>query len=268
MTRTTSIIERVRDTLADLKAERWSDAQLLRLLDEGQKAVARHFELLKDMAELNLNVGQYIYDLPTDLWRLLRISHNDCPLELLSYYDMDEKYSCGWEKTTGPYLEAAVIDNREIQKLRVYPIPDDTLLDPEAIVTVPYGVLVANGFVSTNQPEGVSAKSLTDQVALKELFGVVSESDTTNNALIFYVRDPKDIVEATDELELPVMFDTALKHYVIGHAFLNDLDTQYQQKAGTHISMYEKEVARLGSKANQHNGTRAITPGPTYRGFV
>lgn len=150
-TRIENIISRARDTLADPDAERWSDARLLRLLSEAQEDLVIHTELLKQSVALPLVIGQAVYDLPSDCYRILRASTDAHEIPLQSFNEMDEaarrdiyttdsqnqrnsiigsdfdNRQATWEDTTGSEVEAIIYDHRNPSSIRFYPIPNDSV---------------------------------------------------------------------------------------------------------------------------------------------
>ena len=161
MSRIDDIILRTRDVLADLDQQRWTDAQLLRLVDDGQKDIATHSKILKSSYTFSLADGVHTYTLPDNIWLITRASDQDgCRLALISYDSMDEQVEklgvtrthrnqqrfphtvnfdffpkyC-WETDTGKSPLALVYDNRNLNQIRVYPIPDKVSEIAYSIVT-------------------------------------------------------------------------------------------------------------------------------------
>lgn len=307
-TRIVNILTRVRDTLADPNKERWSDERLLRLLDEAQQDVAKQSQLLKGTYDLSLVIGQAEYSLPEDLWLITRATFDDYEIPLRSYDNMDEQakkdtlsrsgrlgvertrgYSvnldsayrrANWEVSEGSNIEALIFDNRNMQNIRVYPIPDSSIAES------------AYTFENAGTPEyagdellGVST-SITDY-SLSSIYGVITslyEPSIENEIFdsvygvvtgitesevvvkIWYIKTPEALTTLADNLELPRMFDVALKHYVVGHALRDDLETQYREMGAESLNLYERELG-IAKATNRTDGTRnATNHSSTYRG--
>lgn len=307
-TRIVSILTRVRDTLADPNKERWSDERLLRLLDEAQQDVAKQSQLLKGTYDLSLVIGQAEYNLPEDLWLITRATFDDYEIPLKSYDKMDEeatKYSLtrsghlgvertrgysvnvdsdyrrsNWEVAEGAEIQALIFDNRNMQKIRVFPIPDAAIAEeaytfenagtPEFAGDELLGVSTSITDYTLNSVYGV-VTSLYEPVVQHEIFdspyGVVTEiTESTVVIKIWYIKMPAQLTTLSDELELPRMFDVALKHYVVGHALRDDIETQYRQMGAECLQMYERELD-IARSTNSSDGTRNPTSfTPTYRG--
>ena len=278
MTRVTDILTRARDTLADPNKERWSDDRLLRLLDEAQKDFARQSRLLKGYANIPLIQYTATYALPEDCWLITRAHYAERNLQLVSHEAMDAR-DPGWYTRTGPYVEALVFDKRNEQEVRCYPIPDDSIVtssytfvqegEPEYSGAGRFGVVTALDDYTFSSAFG-TVTSLFDPTITTESFnspyGVVTDiSETVGNIAIFYIRDPRSLLLLSDSLEISSRWDVALKHYVIGHAFLDDLDTQYQQRGATALQLYDRELA-LARATSVHDSTAAQIFESSYNG--
>jgi len=80
----------------------------------------------------------------------------------------------------------------------------------------------------------------------------------------YYLQNPADIIDVTSNISIPSMYDTALKFYVCGQAFMNDIDTGYQQKGAAQMRIYERHVT-TAKKDSAHDFTRAGQFETTYR---
>jgi len=307
-TRIVNILTRVRDTLADPNKTRWSDERLLRLLDEAQQDVAKQSQLLKGTYDLSLVIGQAEYDLPEDLWLITRATFDDYEIPLKSYDKMDEeaaKYSLArssslgvertrgysvnvdasyrrsnWEVAEGAEIQALIFDNRNMQKIRVFPIPDAAIAEdtytfenagvPEYAGDELLGITTSITDYSLSSIYGV-VTSLYEPAIQNEIFdspyGVVTEITESKVVVkIWYIKTPAQLTTLSDELELPRMFDVALKHYVVGHALRDDIEAQYRQMGAECLQLYERELD-IARSTNSSDGTRNPTSfTPTYRG--
>lgn len=105
------------------------------------------------------------------------------------------------------------------------------------------------------------------QVQFTSLFGVITDiSEATGLLHINYIKDPADLTFVTDELLVSPIFDTALKHYAVAQAYSDDLDSQYQAKAGDSMAMYQRELETVGYPTDNTDGTRAAQYTPNYIG--
>lgn len=260
----------IRDVLADPKEERWTNDRLIRLINEAQKALARRFDLLRGEISIQMDINQVIYKLPEDCWAITRCDFDRRRLDLKTYYEMDAQ-DPDWQLVTGSRLEAIVYDQRNVQEIRVYPTPNDSFAIDYYSITPEQGVTTEFEGVPAAPEYGILADVglMPGQLAhFPSEFGVVGDVYTTGLFSIKYIRDPKRVLTINDELEIPPMFDTAIKQYVIGNAFMDDIDTRYQEKGLLALRLYEAEAELIGSRAKQHDSVRAATFSQPYRGFV
>lgn len=153
-TRIQKILRLVRDSVADPNQERWTDERLIRILNEGQKDIARQTRILKGEIGLTLVTGQPVYELPEDLWLVTRIAFDNKVLPLMSFDEMDDCNLC-WYTDTGNRVEAMVYDKRDIHRIRAYPIPDDQVASTPYVFTYD-GTIVAPGSLPPLPPEVVA----------------------------------------------------------------------------------------------------------------
>mgnify|MGYP003633362349 FL=1 len=307
-TRIETILLRARDTLADPTGERWSEPRLLRLVEEGQQDIAKHTKILKAQIDIPLAVGQAVYTLPSDLWLITRAAFDDCIIPLHSHAQMDELIrnhqinnqddyrqrrsygylgtsdiegitSC-WETDTGSAVEALIYDRRNIDEIRVYPIPGEGITQNDYTFETDnpafegaelLGVTTDITNYSFDTVFGVVTDLYDPQIQLENFisdFGVLTGVNDSKSALhIWYIRIPVgDITSVSSELSIPSMFDTALKHYVVSMAFDDDYDTRFAEKAQKAAALYERELG-IVKETESHGATRDSQTNTTaYRG--
>lgn len=307
MSRIEDIIARARDRLADPNKERWSDERLLRLVSDAQQDIVLHTEMLKQTVDIPLVVGQFLYALPEDCYRILRCSYDNGQIPLLTYNVMDEQarkevtnddnyerdsyYSwpgsdfgireVTWQDVTGSEVEAVIFDNRNPQQIRFYPIPDSGIADSEytfenagPVVFAGdelYGVVTAIEGPPDYTFDSVygCTTSLYDPSIQTEIFesvyGVVTSiSETKGFVRIWYTRKTPELNSLVDELDVPCMYDKALRYFVIAHAYDDDYDTGNMEKSNKALAQYEREF-NLARKFNETDGVRNAVYRTNYR---
>lgn len=275
LTRVQTILLRARDTLADADKERWSEDRLLRLIDEGQLDIAKHTRILKGEADIEPIQGKAVYDLPPSVWMLTRAAFEGCMIPFHSHDELDElvrtrvvnqtelyytrrgtntkDFSFAnfcWELEEGTDIEALIYDRRSMEQIRVFPIP---VTDDDSFP------ISGSGFGVIDQIEGYTFDTI---------FGVVTDiAETIDDRLIhiWYIKTPTTITLDTDVLEIPTMWDVALKHYIIANAFDDDMDTRFQEKAGKALALYERELGVM-KKTDSLDGVRKSQYRTDYRG--
>lgn len=259
-----NILKKARYTLADPKSDRWTDARLLSILSSGQKDVARQTRLLKELVSIPLEVGISDYDLPEDTWLVTRASFADRPIDMLSYDHMDE-HSCTWQLESSDKISAVIYDRRNLTRIKVYPIPNAGYIVNSYDVNPILGVTDSVDNVAANTPFGVLTALDTGSVFSPNVFGVVSDINVVTGVLrINYIKDAPDIVTQDDELVLSKLFDEALEYFVIGKAFLDDLDSGYQEKGLAFMQMYDREIGTVGTPSKEMDGTQSTQYSPNY----
>lgn len=273
----TDILDRVRDSLADPGKQRWTDARLLRLLDEAQKDFVRHTDILKGFATITLVPEQQTYTLPKECWRITRAHYANINIPLYSFEHMDSVETAWFTKKAAKPV-ALVFDRRNEQEIRVYPIPDGSFSDVQytfenetspVYVGPALGVVTAIDDFTFSSPFGVVTDLFSvdiGEVWFSSPFGVVTDiGEVDGNLTLFYIKDAADLVDDTSALEVSSRWHFALQQYVIGRAFMDDLDTQYQQRGATALQIYDREL-KLAQSSTSRDTTRATQYSTGYNG--
>jgi len=189
-----------------------------------------------------------------------------------------------WEDTTGSEIEAVIYDNRDPSKIRFFPIPDDTIAASEytfenagPVVFVGdelYGV-VTN--IETpdlpdytfDSPFGVATSFFDpaiDTEVIDSPFGVVTAvNETEGFVTLWYIKNAAEITDLlTSELEIPTMYDKALKYYIITHAFDDDNDTRNEAKSQKAANLYLREL-ELAKRHSRKDGVKTPHHRTHYR---
>jgi len=245
MSRITDIISKCRVTLADKDGDRYTDDDLIALIDEAQEDFCKETKILKASANVSLFVGAQTLIMPEDCFMLTRATYQNEKIPLLTYSDVDFFLSNGdsqnllgmtysWEEEIGT-PEALIYDKNNLGEVRVYPIPAN-LVEEDTVTVDPLGV--------------VSDLDLFGVLTTSDTFGTVTDIETTGDVVkIYYVKFPTKVTTVNSTLDLDRVFDTALKYYVTGKSFLNDLDTGWQEKGLQQLQFYEREVKRAKNNA-------------------
>lgn len=289
-TRIEQIISAARVTLADKDAQRWSDDDLLLLINEAHQDFATETELLSGRVQIPLTIGDPYFTLPDDVYLVTRVLWGDTLLPIVSHTELDRHAilhklsdfdiytSDTWETDEGE-PQAFIYDRRNMSEGKVYPIPDESIITSsytfedrgEFVGDGRLGVTVAIDDYTANSVYGVIGDIYEPDVQLElfnSVYGVLAGvSETTGVIHIYYVKVPDDLVTVEDSLATPPLFDKALKYYTIGHAFLNDIDTEYQAKGTQQLQLYERELLKA-KHVEQRDGTRAGQMSTDYRKVI
>lgn len=138
-------------------------------------------------------------------------------------------------------------------------------IEPQA---VGYGVLADLDDYELDTVYGVLVDLEDPDVATEEFnspYGVVSTIEESCLVLkCYYLQNPGTIDSLDSEIMIPSMYDIALKFYLVGQAFLNDLDAASQAKAQQQLLIYERHVA-TAKKDSARDFTQAGQFQTTYR---
>lgn len=175
MTRIEKILVRARDTLSDPNAERWTDAQLLRLVDEAQTVIAHKGKLLRAKTDIPLIIGQALYTLPEDIHKIIRVlDSNQTAVKLVSHEWADKHLDEAWETDVGNPVQYIIFDKTNTGTIKVYPIPEAG--DTAYVTTVAASAQVWNP-VEFNTSYGIMVDSGYTGDTFSGYYGVVTDID-------------------------------------------------------------------------------------------
>jgi len=250
----------VRDSLTDPNGDRHSDARLLRLLNEGQKVIARHARVLREVAAIPLRASVAEYDMPTDCYAITRAIHSENgKLTLRTRAWMDE-YNPKWEIETGADPEYLVTDKLKPRRIRIYPIPTATDgVEFDSIVS-DFGVVTSSTGDSFTSDFGIVSEITESAVNTTNMsgdFGVlVSQSEVAAQVLVHYIRTPPTVFDINTEdadFALDETHVKALKHYIVGMALRDDKDTQNRQVGNEELGFFEVEMREFKKLTGKDN---------------
>lgn len=142
-----------------------------------------------------------------------------------------------------------------------------TVADP-VVAEIGFGVVVALDNYEFSSLYGITVDIESPDIqstTFSSDFGIcVNVQSSCTVIKCYYLQNPSTIDALDSELSTPPMYDIALKFYVVGNAFLNDLDAASQQKASQQLMIYERHVntAKEDSAKNFSNAGQFHT---TYR---
>jgi len=270
MGRVADILTRVRDSLSDDAGDRWTDARLLRLIDEAQKDLAKKSLLLRSKIGVALLADINVYQLPDDTIHFLRFVNADGEeIPVVTHEEMD-KLNFGWEIVTGTEIEYIVYDKLNPRMFKVYPIPsaaDDG--DGESFTTSDFGV------VTLSEDDAVDdfgiATSITTSATLTATwnsdFGVLTDMSSVFQSIVVYYYRYSTLIDAIDiapsVMEIDAIYDRAIKLYVVGEALLDDKDTQDVTLGRSRKKEYREDRDKASSDSSK-DFNRATQRRTTY----
>jgi len=278
--RVRKILARARLTLADPNKERWDDATLVDILEEAQIDFCQQTQMLHERINVPVFANNPYFALPDDCWQLTRVLYDNNVIPLVTHYELDSQgvanvvgvaklttTSNSWEEDTG--IPAAIIyDRANMLEGKVYPIPDERFRSDQDVGYLGVAVSVEGaelpdvfGVVSDVEDSNAIDLDYTD------LFGVVSNlssEEIESYVKCYFLKNPATLESIDSELSIPSMYDIALKFYVCGQAFMNDIDTGYQQKGADQMRIYERHI-KTAKRDSAKDFTRASQFETYYR---
>jgi len=100
----------------------------------------------------------------------------------------------------------------------------------------------------------------------KFLFYPIPTNPTYTSYKIQYLKVPAEISKTSDNLEIPKIFDKAIKHFVVGSALRDDQDTQSRTVGNEELSLYAVELNEA-MKLSGINFSKNAFRSTQYRGF-
>jgi len=294
--RVEAIITRARDTLADPSGERWSDARLLRILDEGQKQIVLKAKLLREKASVPLLIGIADYAVPTNCYKILRILVDGTAVPLVSHEEMDAFTDSGvksalgtsWENYQSYPVTDIVFDKLNTGTFKTYPIPEHSagswtvVSESGDVLEEPYGLLMGATGYTNDSNYGISISFSDDftniyqnlDSTVDDDHGLTVIFDDNSEALtIYYLKRPAEITGTVladiVDPEIDSVWDTALKHYVTGMALRDDKDSQNRQVGNEELQLYGTNVAAaMKDGAQDFTATRTQYGSNYNNGFL
>jgi hypothetical protein len=211
------ILSRVRDTLQDTTSVRWTDAELLRYLNDGQREVVN---MKPDASALTANVQLStgtLQTIPSNGLRLIKITRN-----------MSSAASDATGKRAIRIVDVDVINSLE---------PDWN--DPTVTGDATHGAVVKHYIFDPDDPKkyyvypGVSGNAYVE---------------------ICYSKTPDDLSSTSSNLDIDDIYINAIVNYVLYRAYQKDAEyAGNAQRAGTHYQLFTNIVAVGGNAENAIN---------------
>lgn len=256
MSRIDDIFLRVRDTLNDPNADRWSDANLLRNLQDGIKDVALQTHLYKHIKTIPLISGESTFQMPAGTLRLSHVTFRSELLPLVSSGYMEKHYPVDWRTHTvllpDGELELAIYDEVKRCEIATYPRPFGDFIIIYQNVPDEYGLVGALEFDGALYPQdsynGVVNEFVDSDMARDiqdSYYGVVTAVEEVEILTIYYSRTPPLPTTTDDDLEIDECFDKALRHFVVGMCLRNEVDQQNRQFGSEELTIYQREVEAI-----------------------
>lgn len=283
MSRITDLLTSVRDTLNDQAEERWSNANLLRLINSGQRDIAKQANLFKGTSVIPLVKGQEIYQLPDDCIALRTVTYKGFKLPMVATKFMDnlgnaesgfgdyfnynsQTYSrrissapVDWrnQSVSDGEILYAIYDFDKERELRVYPRPFNDDLQDAWVFDSSFGATDTVSDATMDDVFGVLNDVFDTAKASKNIdtFGVVADSADIVALTVHYTKAPPAVTSTSDELSISSIYDDTLQYWVTGKALRNDLDVQNRMFGAEELQLYQRDLEIVIARAMADNVT-------------
>lgn len=250
-TRVENIITKARRILSDKNATRWTNDDLVDLLNEGLEQFVRNAKLLKKRKYLPLENDVSLYDLSGVASSIFRVQYLNKAIPSKLSAEMDRR-DAEWEDTTGEEVECVIFDTYKSCKFKIYP------------------KITADGadiYSANSNYGGLIDVTVTDDVTLLDNVADIAV-DVTKYLVIFMIGKPTVLTYASvdDDVELDEDFDEAMVAYIAGQSLIYDQDTKSKELALVQLGIYDSLLQQARSKEAMNSNT--VTEYTTeYRSF-
>lgn len=251
MGRITKIIDRARLILSDKDATRWSDEDLVTLLNEGINNFVLHTKSLKRRSYLLIENNIGIYNISPYASSIQRVQYLSTVLDVKLSSQMD-KLDPTWEDTTGDVPTTVVFDTYSQCVFRLYPKVSEG----------------SANIITQNSLFG----GLIDVQVTDDLFTVPDvenlEQDLSKYLLVFYTAVPRTLTVASldDEIDIPLVYDAAMIAYITSQCLLFDQDSISRELGNNQLNMYNTYLTQAIMKESSSNNS-ATNYEILYRSF-
>ncbi len=221
------IINNVRVTLSDEEKLRYTDARLIKLLNDAITDITKNSIIIKREMFVALADGIVDYDLSPVMMQLLRVEYLDKQLPMKTFAEMD-RHKSTWQLDEGDEVKAVVYDLQFRGKFKTYPIVEQAI-NPYIVHTSPYGI-------TTNITYSDIMPVITNHI------GDFSSIPNTGMLKLYYVPKHVAITALTDALDIDETASLAIEHYVAGFALRDNHDQQNRVMGSEELKLYYQMI--------------------------
>ncbi len=257
-----TFITKVRHTIGDSKATKYTDERLIDLINEGMTDIVKEANIFRSSTNILVENGITAYKLPDDVYFLTRVTQDDSVIPFYSYEEMDTKFGAWESDVESDTISAVVYDQQNMNEVTTYPelngiggtyfkLPDGTSVSLEEGTQGPVTFVEGTG---------------TDHTV------VVDQDDANYGALVSisydwfpikiqYVKKPNTILTVGDDVELDDLHIPVLKYYVSGTVLFDDDRAENTQKGTVLLGKYKDLVKEMKNKSmrNFHRVNRSTS---------
>jgi hypothetical protein len=250
MSRITEILSKTRKILADKDKQRYSDEDLISLLNDALINWGVFTGTLKLRSYIPIEANTALYDMSPYCFNINRIQYGSKVLIAKTEEEMD-RINILWQDEVGNEPKYIIFDNLKQGLFRIYPKVEDVTL---------------NNITQNSLYGGLIDISITDDLLQIPSIDNISFTDV-KYLTIFYVGKPRTVTMSStdDELDIDMIYDLALVSYISGQALRLDVDSQ-NRAFGTEQLQSFMGLATEAKKKETLNNNNFIAREVAYRG--
>ncbi len=238
MSRVTSILDKARLILGDKAKTRWTDQDLLVLLNEGLLNFITQTETLKLRSFVTIENYISLYDMSPYAISINRVDYLNSVLTTKSYEQMD-KLDRTWIDTTGSIPKYVIFNKLKANQFKIYPKIASGMADIVTANSV-YGALI-----DISVDEGLFTSPVL----------TVTEDDIPLYLMVYYIGKPRVVTISSldSEVDIDSMYDIAMSAYIAGQALSFDQDSLSRELSAFQLSIYNGYAAKAFTKEAENN---------------
>lgn len=267
-----ALINRIRPKIGDKNSNKWTDARIIEVINEGLEDLAKHANI--KYTDKTYPVLPYQRKLIIDDDKFLRLKRVRIDNEDITFttFEKLDKTTSRWEEKTGEKLEALIYNNQNIRELTLYPLLTETATDYQSLnendrllIDVPgvtqddvYGLVTGFDLEDIITPENIYDPDFTEYQPITHI------SDVFININIQYYSTPQEVEEVTDIVDFDESYKNTLVYYVSGVLLIEDSRTENKQTGAGYLQKYNKDIkVDIGRNSESFQGVK--TPETPYR---
>lgn len=240
MSRITSIVKRIRTSVADKKATRWEDDDIIDYVNEALLEFVSSTKCMKDIMRIELEANVNYYDLSPYACDILRVQYLNGTMNVSTEKELYSK-NLYWEDVVAKEPTTVVFDDLKKGVFKIYPKVTE---------------LAAN-VISQNQQYGIVIDIDVDY-AIFNLPSIADIGNTVTKYLtVHYVKRPDTVTMETldEDMELDADYDTAIIFYVTAMLLRGDSDAQNRSFSSEQFTLYSNIVTKASINSSSNNNS-------------
>jgi hypothetical protein len=231
------VLREARYKLSDTSVSRWTDARLLVLLNEAIVDVSKNTILF--IEELYYPIPTLVgnIDLTSKALKIIRAEYLDDPLPFFSFDEADYKFGSLWQQEKGSRVKGLIYGRQRNMVLKQYPLLD-TSYNPHIIYNSVYGITTDISYSDINP-------------VLTDVYGDIAHIPDDAVIKFYYIRKHEKITDINTTLLIDELIKPMLVHYIVGHAFKDNQDTQNMAKGTEELQQYYSKVEEYSIQKSQ-----------------